>query len=481
VEDVEAIRRELGVERIALYGTSYGTKVALAYALRYPARVERMALDSLLEPTGPDPLYRDTFAAIPRALRSLCRSACGSFTRDPVADVVALIARLRGEPLSGSLVDERGRRRRSALTRTDVFGVLLAGDYDPALRAAFPGAVSSALRGDAASLLRLRRRAFRVDGEAPPPRILSAGLYATTSCEETTFPWARGTPPDPAQRRRQAAAAVSALPAASFFPFDGGTALHTDLLALCGRWPMARPAPVLGPGPLPNVPVLLLEGEDDLRTPVEGARRVKALFPQATLVVSAATGHSALGSDPSVCARRAFDRFFRGGPIPSRCPRVRRLFRPQPPAPRWLSAVTPIRGLPGPRGRTLTAVGLTLRDVLEDAVTELIFAPDDPDLARGGGLRRGRYRVGAGGTLVVSDLAFIPGVRLSGRIRRFGERRQHGRVRVGGPGVPGGVLSVRGARVRGRLGGFGVRARLNALAAPPGVAAVAARPAVLPR
>ena len=82
----------------------------------------------------------------------------------------------------------------------------------------------------------------------------------------------------------------------------------------------------------------MLEGEDDLRTPVEGARRVAALLPQARLVIAAATGHSALGSDPTVCARRAFDRFFRGGQVPSRCPQARRLFAPQPPAPTRLGA-----------------------------------------------------------------------------------------------------------------------------------------------
>ena len=182
-------------------------------------------------------------------------------------------------------------------------------------------------------MLRLRRRAFRVDGEAPPARLLSAALYAATTCEETTLPWPRTAPADPDVRRRQAALALGALPEASFSPFDRGTVLRTDLLALCAGWPAAGPAAPPGPGPLPNVPVLLLEGEDDLRTPVEGARRVAALFPQARLVISAATGHSALGSDPTVCARRAFDRFFRGGQVPSRCPRVRRFFTPQPPAP----------------------------------------------------------------------------------------------------------------------------------------------------
>src|SRR5262245_2998660 len=99
VDDIETIRRRLGVPRIALVGVSYGTKVALGYALRYPANVERLVLDSVVEPDGPDPLYRDSFAAVPRALRALCRSRCGAFTADPVADLERLVARLASGPL----------------------------------------------------------------------------------------------------------------------------------------------------------------------------------------------------------------------------------------------------------------------------------------------------------------------------------------------------------------------------------------------
>ena len=168
VEDMEAIRRALGVERIGIYGTSYGTKVALAYALRYPSQVERLALDSVVEANGPDPLYRDTFAATPRALRALCGTACRSFTRDPVADLERLVARLRRGPQRGRLVDEHGRSRTSSFNRADLFSVLVAGDLDPALRAAFPGAVRSALSDDAAAMLRLLRRAFAVSGETRP-------------------------------------------------------------------------------------------------------------------------------------------------------------------------------------------------------------------------------------------------------------------------------------------------------------------------
>jgi pimeloyl-ACP methyl ester carboxylesterase len=53
-DDIEAIRATIGAERIALFGTSYGTKVALGYAQRYPDRVDRLVLDSVVEIDGPD-------------------------------------------------------------------------------------------------------------------------------------------------------------------------------------------------------------------------------------------------------------------------------------------------------------------------------------------------------------------------------------------------------------------------------------------
>jgi pimeloyl-ACP methyl ester carboxylesterase len=460
-DDIEAIRRELGVPQISLYATSYGTKVALGYALRYPANVERLALDSVVEAAGPNALYLDTLAAVPRALAAICRSGCRTFTRDVLADVAALVGRMAVHPLRGRLVDRRGRRRIAAMGRSDLFAVLLGGDFDPAMRAAFPGAVRAALAGDETPLLRLRRRALALDGEPPPPRLLSTALYAATTCEETPFPWARATPPDPVERRRQAALVAGGAPDLAFFPFDRATAVDNDLIALCDRWPAAPADPVFGPGPLPDVPVLLLEGEDDLRTPLENAQRVAAQFPHSTLVVAPATGHSALGADPGGCTRRAFARFFRGQPVQTRCGPVRRAFPATPPPPRTLRQVPPLRSLGGLPGRAVNAVALTLRDVAEDALSELILDVGDPDLARGGGLRAGRYRIDGEGTLTLRGLAFVPGVRVSGRIARFTARRQRGRLHVSGPATPDGVLTLRRRRVTGRLGGVRVSARLG--------------------
>jgi pimeloyl-ACP methyl ester carboxylesterase len=469
-DDIDALREQLGARQVALFGTSYGTKLALGYALRYPARVDRLVLDSVLEVDGPDPFYLDTVAAVPRALRSLCRGRC-PWTRDVVADLAGLVDRLARGPLRGRVVDRRGRARVRRLTRVDVFSILLAGDFDPTLRAAFPGSVRAALRGDATPLLRLRRRAFEVDAEPPHPRVLSAGVYAATTCEETLLPWARTTPAEPAERKRQAAARAAAIPDATFEPFDRATALASDTLKLCERWPHAPLAPEFGPGPLPDVPVLLLEGEDDLRTPVENASRVAGQFPRSRLVVAPATGHSALGSDFSGCMQRAFANFLRERAVATRCPRARRVWRPSPPPPRRLADVSPLQGTSGARGRTLAAVKMTLQDVAADSITELIFDVDDPDFARGGGLRAGHYRIDGHNTLVLHGVAFVPGVTLSGRLERFGERRQRGRLRVSGRAAVHGLLRVKRHDLRGRLGARRVRAQLTARSAVSALAA----------
>jgi pimeloyl-ACP methyl ester carboxylesterase len=475
VEDIEAIRRRLGAERIALYGVSYGTKVALGYASTYPDRVERLALDSVVAPGGPDPLYLDSIAAVPRALRALCVRRC-SWTGDAVADLATLVDRIAsGGPLRGIVVDARGRRRARSLSRVDLFTILVAGDFDPVLRGSFPGAVSAGLAGDPAPLLRLRGRALQVDAVPPPPRALSTAVYAATTCEEAALPWDRTTPPDPAERHSQAAARAQAIADASFEPFDRATMLASDTLALCERWPHAPVARGFGPGPLPDVPVLLIEGEDDLRTPVESAQRVAQLFPHSSLVVARATGHSALGMDLSGCSQQAFSSFFRGRALSEACRRVRREFPPTPPPPRRLADVPPLDGSSGVRGRTLAALRLTLDDVAADASTALVFDPADPDIARGGGLRAGRYRIDSRFTVELRGLAFIPGVTVSGRLRHFGERWQRGRLRIGGGAAPHGLLHVAGQRVRGRLGGRRVSATLRAPTAAR-VAAAAKRP-----
>ena len=455
VDDIEALRVALGVERLTLIGVSYGTLVAQAYAARYPNRVERVLLDSVLDVAGWDPFYRDIFRAVPRILGVVCRSGCADFTRDPVADLGRLVERLSQGALRGHVTLPSGRRRPASLTRQELFFTLLAGDLDDIARSAFPGAVSAAVRGDLAPILRLKRRAVRAEGLGPP-RQFSMALYAATTCEEIPFPWTRFS--DPASRFAEISAAAEQIPIADLRPFDTATAAGNDFIRMCRRWPEASPGPPPPPGALPDVPVLMVSGELDVRTPVEAARGALADWPHARLLLAPDTGHSTLSADLSGCVLRAARRFLRGGSVPASCRRGRTLFPPLPAPPVSLSELSPAAGVRGRPKRTVRAMEVTLLDVATDVLGTLLASSDLR--LRGGGLRGGRWSIDfeeRQASLLLQHVEVVPGVRVTGVVRHFGRRWQRARLRLSGSAAPDGVLELAGPRVRGTLDGRPVR------------------------
>src|SRR3954451_12823272 len=187
---MDALRDALGIKKWSVYGVSYGTRVATLYAQRHPDRVDRLVLDSIVEPGGPDPLYAPTFAAIPRVLNGVCTNGlCKPVTKDINADTSKLVAKLAKGPLHGVVVDAKGKRHKGTFGRNRLFAALLTGDFDESLRAEMPTAIRSAIHGDAAPLIRLAHRAALIEGGGSDPHFLSATLYATTVCTEQTFPW----------------------------------------------------------------------------------------------------------------------------------------------------------------------------------------------------------------------------------------------------------------------------------------------------
>jgi pimeloyl-ACP methyl ester carboxylesterase len=465
VADVEAVRVALGVERLIVYGASYGTKVALGYAAAYPQRVERLVLDSVVSPEGVDPFQRATFAAIPRVLRALCSRDC-RFTRDPVADLTQLAHRLARAPLRGTVVDGDGRRRPARITEPDLLGLLLMGDFDRFLRAALPSAVRSALDDDPAPLLRLAAQ--------PPPGALTSGdsdaVYAATTCQDGAVPWPPGTPPG--QRRALVDAALAAIPASALAPFDRATVRALGTADLCRAWPEA---PILQPQPpLPSTPTLILSGDDDLRTPRADAAALAARLADARLLEVHDAAHGVLFSDPTGCGARVVATFLDGGD-PGRCRPRPRAVPPRPLAPRRLAALRPAGRLPGRPGRTLTAVVRTLDDATDQLLAQVLGTGRTRPF---GGLRAGRAVLGSRG-LRLEAYAYVPGVAVSGLIpasrRRF-------TLTVGGSAAAHGRVTVSRSGIAGRLGGVPVRVGARALGwrSMP-TAAAAARAASGPR
>jgi pimeloyl-ACP methyl ester carboxylesterase len=463
VEDIEAIRREGGYATLVLYGTSYGTKVAEAYAAKYPQNVEALVLDSVVLPEGPDVFDRSTLRRVGPALRQLCGATrCRGISADPRGDIAALVRRLERRPIRGPVISSSGRTLRRTFTPVDLVDVLLAGDFDPSLRADLPAAVRSALRGDVRPILRLRTRVGAGDTSDDT---ISVGLFAATTCEEGAFPWNRADPP---QLRADAAVrAVRAIPRAQFGPFDGRVALVAGTAPLCVTWPNAAPAPV-APGPLPNVPTLILSGDADLRTPVTDARALAARIPAARFVEVPFTGHSVIGGDTTGCAKAAVAAFFAGQALQP-CRATAPQFRPTAIAPTRLGALSGA----GRAGKTVRAVERTLADAGEVFLGIAADRRKPPRIGTQiGGLRGGFARWTQTG-IRLRRMQYVPGVVVTGFSRRGGTTRvtvsgaaaAHGTVRV----LAGGrvVAQLDGRRITGRAPAATVARAASAAAVAP--------------
>jgi pimeloyl-ACP methyl ester carboxylesterase len=460
VADIEAIRQAAGYEKLVLYGTSYGTKVAERYAQEYPSHVEALVLDSVVPPNGPEPFDDASFLAVGRVLRQLCSgSACARITANPVSDLARLVKRMGRGSVRGRVIDDDGGAHLERISSNDLIGILIGGDLDPILRSEFPAAMRSATRGDTAALARLMARA-ESGGDESEEGELSEGfdtpLYYSTVCEETVFPWNRSA--SPRTRLREAVGALGRQSASTFAPFTYANALALSDVPACADWPFGSSGgPEVTSASMPNVPTLIFSGADDLRTPTADARAVAAQIPDSHLVLVPNTGHSVLGSDPSSCSRKALRAFFAEQPIePCKHSRPPALLQPTPLPPRSLSEVHPARGDHGMPGRTIDAVAMTLGDFDRQLALTLLEHLGESLLGltsvRTGGLRAG-WGGAAHGGLELHDYSYVPGVTVSGKVTAAGAT-----LRIGGSAAVHGSIRIdaRGTLL-GDLGGQRVR------------------------
>ena len=147
---------------------------------------------------------------------------------------------------------------------------------------------------------------------------VNLALFIATTCRDGPFPWEPETPL--AARPKLVTAAIAALPDGAMGPFGRWVSRNGNAQA-CVGWPSPKGGAALGRGPLPDVPVLALSGELDLRTPTADAASVVSRFPHGHLLVVPGTGHSVLSS-PSECAASAVSDWLDGKPVPKRCPAV---------------------------------------------------------------------------------------------------------------------------------------------------------------
>jgi pimeloyl-ACP methyl ester carboxylesterase len=465
VEDIEALRAGSGYDKLFMYAVSYGTKVALDYAARYPDRVAGLILDSVVLPQGPDPLQRSTFAAMRRVLTELCAgSECAGIAANPAQDLANRVRSLARRPLRGLLTSARGAHQRVEIIRADLFDVMLTGDLNPTLRAELPGALTSARKGDSAPLIRLVARSAGIISFANQASgsEFSDAVFAATLCEEGNFPWDRAS--NASGRAQQINAAARAAGPGAFNPFDISTALTTEMVSLCLGWPTAS-AGFVPAGPLPNVPTLVIDGAADVRTPLEDANMIKSLIPATQVLSVPYTGHSTLASELSdeQCAARAVRQFFVGEIVTS-CATSANPFSPTPVAPTKFSRLK-ATGRAGKVGRTITAALETAQDMRRQVIGDAIEVGRLP--SRAGGLRGGRIVV-RNEILTLFDVVYVPGVKVSGSVPLNASGRQ--RLTIGGSKAAKGKIIVTPSSITGHVGGR--RISLVARAAATGAEAV---------
>jgi pimeloyl-ACP methyl ester carboxylesterase len=420
-DDADAVREALGVERIAVYGVSYGGWYAQTYARRHPEHVAALALDA---PVGradiDDPFSRSSFAARPGALRALC-DPC---SRDPYADAAAVVRKL------------------PTATLATVAAAAATLDLNPAVRAELGAAAAARRAGDPKPLARLAEGALL---QPPEDRTrFNPGANVVVQCEERALPWERTTPPQ--QRLAEAQRRLATIPPAAFAPFGPAFALLSGLVPQCLDWPAAPESPTVG-GDLPPVPALVLAGEADVRVPPAGVRDVAAAIPGATYMELGDVGHGGLGEEPTGCVSRALAAVVNAQPIvPCRAAGL----KPRPPFARRLAEV------PGRdrRRRVVSAAVLTATDAINQAALRVDALRHTVDDVRFAGLRGGRAH-GDEDRVALHDAQWLRGLKVSGTARADGRHE----LRLAG--LARGRLRVRGARVTGRVDGVAVRVRID--------------------
>jgi pimeloyl-ACP methyl ester carboxylesterase len=282
VQDVEAVRRALGAERINLVGGSYGTRSALEYQRQFAPAVRRTVIDGAAPPDMvlPASVSADNQAALD-AMFAGCESDEACRRRHPGlrADWRRLLAGLPREvsvahPVTGS-------SESLMMTREMLLGLVRGPLYAPALVAALPLAIGEAARGRFEPLVGL---ASALQGPRAP--VLAEGMHFSVVCSED-FP-----------RLGPNADAPGA---------DFGTAFADLYRRVCAEWPRAAvPDGFYAVPPARTATLVLSGGADPATPPRHGERVARSLGAQARHVVVPQAGHGVMALP---CMRDVLFRF----------------------------------------------------------------------------------------------------------------------------------------------------------------------------
>jgi pimeloyl-ACP methyl ester carboxylesterase len=294
-DDFEAVRSALGIDRLDLWGESYGTYLMPIYAARHPEHVRSIVLSGSY-PIAFDEWGRDRLGAALRAIRLVCARTRDCDGDAVVRDVGVVASRLRAHPLDFK-VRAGDARYRTRLDEGALAELVYAGG-DASLYGRLPAALAAARERDYAPLrrlvehVRLSRAALIADPGAAS-RFSIAQSFAT-QCHDypRAFSYA-----DPIGARRAAyEQARAGIDTAPFAP-AGWTSAGFEAADTCLYWPADPTAAAPSLAGLPDVPTLVLSGDLDANTPSLAGREAAAQFAHASWVEIPNVGHTPTSSE----------------------------------------------------------------------------------------------------------------------------------------------------------------------------------------
>ena len=283
VLDLEEVRAAIDAGQVNLVGISYGTRVALEYLRRHPARVRSMVLDGVVPPElalGSEHARNLEVSLDAQFERCAADPVCAQRFGSPRTALANLLEALGRQPQPVRYRDPLTHELLAGtLTRDVVAGVVRLFAYVPQLSAMLPQSLAEAAAGRPEVLMAQGRMIENLVGEQ-----INQGLQLSVSCSE-----------DADRLRIDPADANTVM----------GTAFVATLLAQCEAWPRGRrPADFIAPVQSDR-PVLLLSGEFDPVTPPRYGEQVLGHLPNGRHLVARGQGHNVMvaGCTPRLMAR----------------------------------------------------------------------------------------------------------------------------------------------------------------------------------
>jgi pimeloyl-ACP methyl ester carboxylesterase len=273
-QDFDDVRAALRIERVNLYGASYGSRLALTYMRLFPSHVRRAVLLGVSPPGAPvgRVFARATQQALDSAFVSCAASSsCRRDVPDPRNDIAALLARLRAKPAEVRLWNARRLSTETVtLTAHAIAELLWVESYSPdALRRVLPLVHQAVATSDYTAL------AQRLAAESRARRAgRREGLMLSVICAEDA---PRLSPGD-------ASDAQTLL----------GAPVVMDLLAACSVWPRGSVTPDFAKPFVSSIPTLLISGGRDPVTPHELADSTATTLSRSERYLDPTKGHAAL-------------------------------------------------------------------------------------------------------------------------------------------------------------------------------------------